>query len=117
MGSGEHLFETRAIRGADGLSRVIVLGVAPIHAMLSIRHGRRSVWNFNNIEEVERASWPAPIFRTNRDKALIPVARLHQEVRCIGKHAIALASRRRGMAALPPLSHSRTDPPFSEHKI
>ena len=49
MGSGEHLSETKPKRRADRLSRVIALGVAPIHAMLSTRHGRRSVWNLNNI--------------------------------------------------------------------
>ena len=43
-GSGEHLSKTRAVCGADRLSRVIALGGAPIHAMLSIRHWGRSVF-------------------------------------------------------------------------
>jgi hypothetical protein len=48
-GNGERLFKPSAIRGTDRLLGVIGLGAVVIHAMLSIRHGRRSTWNFNHL--------------------------------------------------------------------
>jgi hypothetical protein len=70
MRRGEHLFETRTVGGADRVSQVVILGLAPIHAMLSTRHGRRSVRNINKIADdalifLTGESAPAPQSRNS----------------------------------------------------